>query len=427
MTMRLPFCIVAILLLFGGLHAAEPSWPVFHGPKGDNISPDTGLLKSWPEGGPKLLWKADKIGTTEYPGYSSVVIGDGCVFTTGNVKMGSGDKPANDFVYCLDLKTGKELWKYDNGPGWTGHYPGDRSTPTLDGDRLYALSADGMLTCLKAKSGEKIWACNVRKEYDAALPKWAYAESVVVDGDKVVCWPGGKKASVVAFNKLDGMVIWETPGSDELAGYGTMLIFEMGGRRIYVSTTQHGFLFVDAKTGENLLFYEHKTQYDINATIPYFDAKTGKMFLTSGYGTGSELIQLKLADGKLTAEQLWANKKFDNQHGGVIIRDGIIYGAAHHYKGGIWMALKWENGEIAWENKGPGQGCCSFADGLIYAMGEKEGIVALIKPNAEKYEEISRFTLPEGVGMYWAHPVICGGKLFLRHGDVVYCYDITAQ
>jgi len=410
---------VCVLPLF----AAGPSWPMFHGATGDNFSPETGLLTVWPEDGPKLLWKTDGIGNTEFPGYSTVVVGDGRVYTTGNVKVGEDDKPANAFVFCLDEKTGEILWKYDNGPGWTGHYPGDRSTPTLDGDCLYAVSAMGRLVCLDARTGDEIWACQLLEVYEAKLSTWAHAESVVIDGDKVIAWPGGKKASVVALDKKTGKTIWETPGSDDVAGYATALIFEMDGRRMYANMNQKGLLIVDAQTGEKLLFHEHVTKFDINATIPYyFD---GKMLITSGYGTGSELLQLKLADGKLVAERIWENKKFDNQHGGIIILDGTVYGAAHNYKQGIWIAMRLSDGEILWEDRGVGQGCCSFADGMLYCMGEKSGTVGLVKPSPEKYEEISRFTLPEGAGMAWAHPVICGKKLFLRRDNVVYCFDIA--
>ena len=420
-----PFLVFTVSLLFCAsfLNGGEPSWSMFHGSKGDNISSETSLLKVWPEAGPKLLWKRDGIGDTEFPGYSTVVVGNGRAFVTGNVKVDESDKTANAFVFCLDVKTGEILWKYDNGSGWTGHYPGDRSTPTLDGDRLYALSAMGRLACLNATTGKEIWGRDLREEYGARIPTWAYAESVLIDGDKLVCWPGAKNAAALALDKTTGKTIWETPGSDDVAGYATTLAFEMAGRRMHANMNQKGMLVVDAKTGEKLLFHEHITKYDINATIPYyFD---GKMLITSGYATGSELLQLKFTDGKLTATQLWANKKFDNQHGGIIVLDGVVYGAAHHYKQGIWLAMRLSDGEILWENRGVGQGCCSCADGMLYCMAEKDGTVGLVKPTPEGYEEISRFTLPESAGMAWAHPVIHEKKLFLRYGNVVYCFDVA--
>ncbi len=422
------FCLA--ILLIPALNAAEqassPSWPVFHGPKGDNISTDTGLLKSWPEGGPKLLWKTETLGNTEFPGYSGVTVADGMLFTTGNAKTdGQTDKDAHSYVFALDAATGKQLWQYDNGPAWTGHYPGDRSTPTVDGDRVYALSAMGRLACLEAKTGKEIWAKDVVKDYEVKLPTWAYAESPVVDGDKVVVWPGGKKAAAVAFNKLTGEEIWATPGVDELGNYATMAIFEQDGLRMYGNMTQKGFLIVNAKTGEQLAYHAHPTKHDINATMPFYS--DGKILLSSGYATtGTVLLKLTVADGKVALEQLWQEKKLDNQHGGLIVVDGCIYGSSHHYKGGIWLCLKWEDGSIAWEERGVRQGSVSYADGMLYCMSEKDGTVALVKATPEKYEEVSRFVLPEeGAGLYWAHPVICGGKLYLRHSQFLYCYDVA--
>ncbi len=303
----------------GSLLAAEPAWPAFHGPKADNISTDTGLLKTWPEGGPKLLWRAEDIGNTEFPGYSGVVIADGRVFTTGNVKVDGDEKDekkAHSFLFALDFKTGKELWRYDNGPGWTDgpKFPGDRNTPTIDGNRVYAFSALGMLACVEAESGKEIWKRNLREEADATLPNWAYAESPVVDGDLIVCWPGGKKASVMALNKRTGEVVWTTPSIDEVAGYATMIAFEQDGLRIYANMTQRGFLAVNAKNGEKLFYHKHPAKYDINATMPYyFD---GKILLSSGYGTtGTVLLKLTVDGENASVEQIWHQKKLDNQHG----------------------------------------------------------------------------------------------------------------
>lgn len=415
-------CCVAVLSV---QNLAVADWPVFHGPKGDNFSAETGLLKSWPENGPKLLWTASGIGNTEFPGYSGVVIANEIAYTTGNVKQGDDDKKANSCVFALDAKTGKKLWQYDNGPGWTGHYPGDRSTPTVDGDRVYAFSARGMLVCLEAKSGKEIWKRDLFKEYDANLPVWAYAESVVVDGDKLICWPGGKKASAVALDKKTGREIWTSPGSSMVAGYATTLIFEHEGIRIYANTNQFGFLAIRADNGERLFFYEHKTSYDINATMLYY--QDGKILISSGYGSGTELLKLTIKDGKASVEQIWQEKKLDNQHGGLIVLDGYIYGSSHHYKRGVWLCLKWDDGSVAWENRGVGQGCISYADGMLYCMGEAEdGKLALVKATPEKYEEICRFNLPEeGAGKFWAHPVVCNKKLYVRHAASVYCYDIA--
>ncbi|MDR0869851.1 MAG: PQQ-like beta-propeller repeat protein [Planctomycetaceae bacterium] len=421
--------VFTFLFLFSSsvVFAAGPEWNVFHGPKGDNISPDTGLLRQWGEGTPKLLWKNDKIGDTEFPGYSGAVFADGKIFTSGNVKQDGEEKKAHEFIYALDLN-GKELWKYDNGPGWTGHYPGDHSTPTFDGGKVYAFSPQGQLVCLDANTGKEIWKRQVKEEADAKLPNWGYAESPVVDGEKVIVCPGGKKVAVYAVDKLTGKTIWETPGNGDLAGYATVKVVEQDGLKIYFTMNQNKLLGIRAKDGKKLIEYDHPTQYDINATMPYY--KDGKVLITAGYGdqgTGAKLLKLTVKGDEASVEQIWHEKKLDNQHGGIIVWDGYIYGAAHKYKGGAWLCLKFDDGAIQWEDRKVGQGSIAFADGRLYLYAEKDGTVALVKPNPEKFEEVSRFQLPEGPGMYWAHPVICGKKLYLRHATVLYCFDIAAK
>ena len=402
--------------------AAEPSWPVFHGPKGDNMSTETGLLTSWPEGGPKLLWKTDKLGSG-LAGYAGVAIADGKIYTSGNVE--EGDETFS-MVFCLDAKDGKIVWTYKNGPAWTDGrmHPGTRSTPTIDGDYVYDETPVGQIACLDKNTGKMIWTKNILADFEAKNITWALSESVVIDGDNLICTPGGEKASVVALNKKTGAVVWTTPGTDQLTNYATVQIFEFEGRRIIAAMNQKGGLCVDAKTGKLLFLFPHETRFDINATIPrYFD---GHLFITSGYGTGSQLLKLSKDGDGVKYEQVWENKAFDNQHHGVVIIDGHVYGSTHNYKGGIWLCVRLSDGEIVWEDRGVTKGSCTFAEGLIYGMNEKDGTVGIFKATPEKYEEISRFQLPEeGEGPFWAHPVVCGKRLYLRHAQFLYCYDIA--
>ena len=420
-------CLVA-LLFYQTVIVAEPSWTVFHGLNRDNVSSETGLLKSWKEEGPSLLWKNDTIGNTEFPGYSSVTVSEGRVFTSGNVKTGDSDQVANAYVFALNEKTGKEIWRYDNGTAWTdkGKFPGERSSPTIDGNRIYAFSAVGRLACIEAATGKEIWARNLREEYAAELPVWAYAESPVIDGNKIVCWISGEKAAVVALDKMTGKTLWTTPSTGQRGNYSSMTLFDHGGQRIYVNMNQAGVLAVNGETGKQLFAIPYKTEWDVMATIPYFF--DGKLFVISGYGTGSKLFKLNVNGTTITPEEIWAESKFDNMHGGIVIKDGYAYGASHHYKRQRnWMCVKLEDGSIVWENPGVGMGSVTYADGMLYCMSEKEGIVALVKATPKQYEETGRFTLPEGVGMYWAHPVVCNKKLYLRHGTVLYCYDIAEK
>ena len=430
-----------VLLSCSTALAAEPSWTVFHGPNRDNVSPETGLLKSWEDGGPPLLWKVNTIGNTEFPGYAGVTVAEGRVFTAGNVKTGDSDQEAMSTVFALDEKTGKELWRYANGPAWVekGFFPGERGTPTIDGNRVYAYSSVGRIACLEAGTGKEIWAKDLRAEYDVKnLPVWAYAESPFIDDNKVVLWPSGEKAAVVALDKLTGKQIWTTPSTGQRGNYASMTAFDYADNRYYVSMNQSGVLAVGAKTGNQIFAVPHKTEWDVMATTPYvFD---DKLFITSGYGTGAKLFRIGAqvglsapgAETPLAVDEVWAEPKFDNMHGGVVFKDGYAYTATHHYrKGRNWMCIKLDDGSTMWENPGVGMGAVTCADGMLYCTSEKEPFeVALVKAIPGKYEETGRFELPAaeeggGVGLFWAHPVVCNKKLYLRHGTILYCYDIA--
>ena len=418
-----------VLLLCSTAIAAVPSWTLFHGLNRDNVSLETGLLKAWSEEGPTLLWTNDAIGDTEFPGYATVNVADGRIFTSGNIKTGENDQVAVAQVFALDEKTGKKLWHYDNGPAWTdkGRFPGERGTPTIDDNRVYAYSAVGRLACLEAATGKEIWAKDLRTEYEARLPEWAYAESPYIDGNKVIIWVGGEKAAVAALDKMTGNPIWTTPPTGQRGNYASMIAFNFGGQRVYVSMNQAGILAVNGDTGKKLFDIPHKTEWDVMATTPYFFGGD-KLFFTSGYGTGARMHKLIAEGAEIKTEQVWENKSFDNMHGGVVIKDGYVYSATHYYKRQRnWMCIKLEDGSVAWENPGVGMGCITCADGMLYCMAEKDGTVALVKASPEGYEETGRFTLPEGMGLYWAHPVVCNKKLYLRHGKTLYCFDVAEK
>ena len=420
-------CFVLALLLFCPCAVAEHSWPLFNGPNRDNRSDETGLLKSWPLDGPKLLWKVDTIGNTEFPGYSSVTVDKGRLFTAGNVRVEADDQTYS-YVFALDADTGTELWRYRNGPGWTDvrHFPGERSTPTIDGDRVYAYSAMGRIACLETATGKEIWAKDLRADYEVTLPTWAFAESPYIDGDKVILWVGGEKSSVVALNKMTGEPIWTTPPTGQRGNYASMTAFDFAGQRVYVSMNQAGVLAVNGDTGKKLFDVPHKTDWDVMATAPYFF--DGKLFITSGYGTGAKMYRLDAQGETITPVLVWENAEFDNQHGGVVFKDGFAYTATHfHKRQRNWSCINIETGEVVWEAPGVGMGALKCADGMLFCVSERDATVALVRVTPEEYEELGRFELPEGVGTFWAHPVVCNKKLYLRHGTVLYCYDIAAR
>jgi outer membrane protein assembly factor BamB len=406
-----------ILLSAPALFAAE--WTMFHGSDGENRSPDTGLLPSWSEGGPKLLWTAKDIGKG-LSGYSTVTIQKDRLFT-------SGSSDGRSIVYCFDLN-GTKLWEYDNGPVWTKSYPGTRSTPTVDGEFVYDFSSTGQLVCLTVDKGDKVWTRNMLTDFEGENIIWALAESIRIDGDRLYCSPGGKKASFVALNKRTGDIIWTTPSLGEKTSYGCPIIIEQNGLRMIITTYAKGMFGVNAANGELLFTFRHEQRFDINCTRPIYHA--GHILLVntiSQNGAGAVMLKLSVAEGKVSCnEEVWRNRNFDNLHDGVMLLDGFLYGISYEYKNGLFMCVDWKTGETRYESKSLGKGSSlTWAEGLIYLFRDN-GEMLLVRPNPEKYDVISQFSLPEGgEGPTWAHPVIFGKRLYLRHGTFLYCYDIA--
>jgi len=317
---------------------ANASWTRFHGPAGDNISTDTGLLTEWPADGPRLVWAVDGIGD----GFSSVSIADGLIFTDGNIDDATT-------ITAMDLN-GQIRWQAQNGPAWDGGHAGTRGTPTIDGNRLYHESPVGDVVCLDAAAGDEVWSLNILSEYDAKNIQWALAESLLVDGDHVICCPFGSKASVVALDKQSGETVWSAPPVSGAAGYASPVIAEHEGRRMILTMNANALVGVDADSGSLLFEHEHATQYDVNATMPIFH--DGQVFITSGYGSGSELLSIGVKGERVTVESVWKSSELDNQHGGVILSEGHIYGSSHR---GQWLCLDWKTGQVKYKEKGIGR------------------------------------------------------------------------
>ncbi len=412
--MKLRSGLVLLALIVSVAAAADAAdWPVFHGPDGSNKSPDTGLLKEWPEGGPQLIWQTDGLGE----GYASVSVARGMVYTSGN-------KDDRTIITALDMD-GKVAWQAANGEAWTKDVPGTRGTPSLDGDRLYHESPTGNVIAMNAKTGKEIWSLDILKEFEGENIQWALSESLILDGDRLICCPFGKKASIVALDKTTGKVVWAAESTDDKAGYGTPALVEHGGIRMVLTMNQRAIVGVNADTGKLLFRFPHETKYDVNALLPIFHQ--GQVFVSSGYGAGSRMIKLTVKGKSVSAEQVWENKELDNHHGGVILHEGYLYGTNFR---GQWMCLDWKTGKVQWTEKGIGKGSVTFADGLLYGFNERENdrTVGLIKPSPEGYEQLSAFQIPEGgKGNSWAHPVVIGGRLYLRHGDLLFVYNVKAE
>ncbi len=390
-----------------------PFWPRFHGPRADNISADTGLMRSWPESGPPAAWTANGIGE----GYAGVTTADGLIYTAGNL----GDYTVVTALY-LD---GRIRWQKENGPAWSHSHEGTRGTPTIDGDRLYHESPLGQVACFEARSGEMLWSRNILDEFGGENLQWALAESVLIDGDHVICCPGGDGASMVALDKQTGETVWKAEGIGQPAGYASPTMVEHQGLRMILTMTAKALIGVNADTGELLFRHPHTTEYDVNVLMPIFH--DGHVLISSGYGSGSQMLKIDVAGRQATVTGVWQSGELDNQHGGVVLVDGYLYGAAHNRHGGGWICLDFFSGQMQYAEQGVGKGSLTYAEGMLYVLSEK-GTAGLVEATPDGHQVISQFKIPTaGDGPSWAHPVVCGGRLYIRHGDVLYAYDVMTH
>jgi len=408
-------CGALVLVLVANGSAATGDWPEFLGPKRDGISPETGLLREWPAGGPPLTWKATGLGD----GYSDVAV-------VGNRIFSAGDKGDASFVVALNRADGSPVWTArlgKAGPVGDPKFEGPRSTPTVDGDRVFALSQWGELVCLNATDGKEVWRKDLVKDFSGTLPDWGYAESPLVDGDNLMVTPGGQKGAVVALNKKTGAVVWQSKEFTDAAHYSSLVPAEYGGVRQYVQLTPASVAGVAAADGKLLWRAPRKGNVAVIAT-PIFDE--GFAYATSGYGAGCNLFKVTGATGQFTTERVYANKVMANHHGGVIKLGDYVYGFSES-KG--WTCQNFKTGEAKWQQNGIGKGSIAYADGRFYLRKEDgAGTVALIEASPEGYKELGRFDQPRRSGKNsWPYPVIAGGKLYLRDQDTLLCYDIKAK
>jgi outer membrane protein assembly factor BamB len=389
-------------------------WPQFHGPNRDNISTEKRLLKKWPVNGPALIWTTRGLGH----GFSSISIANGMIYTAGSIGK-------HTVVIALNLD-GKILWQVKNGKSWIGAHPGSRSTPTIDGDRLYHQNPHGSIVCLDAKTSDIIWQFNIIKKFNSKIPRWALAESLLVDGNHLISCPGGPQTSVVALDKTNGSVVWKAPGTGELAGYASPALFEYKGLRIITTLTSKSFIGVNADTGELLWRIKHETYYDENIMKPIFH--DGEVFISTVVA-GSVKWKVNVKDGKASLEEIWRTQQLDNHHGGVILVNENLYGSgtvrnsSHQSIGQLLVCLDFKTGRIKYMDK-CAKVSLTYADGMLYALSI-DGVMGLVEPTVNGHRLVSHFKIPKGgKGKSWAHPVVCGGRLYIRHSEYLYAYRL---
>lgn len=410
-----------IHLLFLALVAANLSaadWPQWRGPKRDGVSKETGLLKSWPPEGPKLLWQVKDLGG----GYSTPSVAGGRVYVMSNTGL------EDEFVKALDVRDGSQIWSTRVGkvgePDQQPNYPAARSTPTVDGTGVYALGSDGDLVCLETATGKLRWQMSLRADFGGKPGTWAYAESPLVDGDVVVCTPGGAEATIVALNKNTGKVVWKcaVPGGAK-AGYSSIVVADAGGVRQYVAYTGGGLFGVEAKTGKFLWRYDKTTgPVGMSALTPV--VSEGLVYSATDR-LGGAAVRV-VADGDaVKSEEVYRGMKLPSALGGAVLVGDFLYGSS----GQTLVCAEFKTGQVKWSERVAAPGALCYADGRLYFHGEN-GTIILIEATQEAYREHGRVTPPNPpapanqMEKAWPHPVIADGRLFVRNKESLWCYDI---
>ena len=400
------------------LEARAAEWPQWRGPQRNGISAETGLLAEWPKEGPKLVWQVKDIDS----GYSTPsVVGD-------RLYLLSNQGLDNEFVQALDAKGGKRIWSQRIGkvgnPDQQPNYPAARSTPTVDGEQLLAFGSDGDLACLERATGKVRWHANVRKDYGGQPGIWAYSESPLVDGEAVICTPGGPDATMLALNKNTGELIWKCAvAGGEQAAYTSALVIEVGGVRQYVQMLQKGLVGVEAKTGKLLWRYD-RTAKGSPAVIPT-PVVDGDFIYSAAGRSGGGGVRLKVNGGTFETEQLYFSPKLPTSVGGVLKVGEYLYGTS----AGALLCLEFKTGNVKWDDRSIGAAALCYADGRLYLHGEN-GEVALLEATPEAYREKGRFKPVDqpdrGSSKAWAYPIIADGRLYIRDLGTLWCYDVKA-
>ncbi len=420
----LPALVVAAACAWGTAAAAD-DWPQWQGPDRNAMSGERGLLQEWTPDGPPLAWKVEGLGG----GQSTPSVADGRIF-------GMSNRGEDEVVWALSESDGSPLWTTRLGPVFEQEWPqgkeGPGATPTVDGERLYAMGLAGNVACLQAGDGKVVWQRSLQDDFGAPVPTWSFRESPLVDDDKVIVTPGAEGATLVALDKLTGETLWksEVPG-DPQAAYSSPIAVDFDGQRQYVQLTAKAVVGVAASDGAFLWRYDAPANsHGINISTPIHHK--GQVFAASAYGTGGGLVRLvRDADGGVRAEEVYFTNKMQNHHGGMILFEGTLYGANGGNSGGYLVALDFETGDLRWDQRADGRlapkGSVAFADGRLYYRTE-EGEMLLVEPSPEAYLERGRLGQPDRSDKpAWAHPVIANGRLYLRDQDVLLAYDIRTR
>jgi outer membrane protein assembly factor BamB len=415
MRVRLLFtCACALVLTSLAVTAASvkpaADWPQWRGPERTGISRETGLLKAWPAAGPSTSWTISTLGQ----GYGSLAV-------VGDRLYVQGSSDTASLVFCLNRADGRTIWRAALGPkGNEGRGNGPRGTPTVDGDRVYALTENGDLACLRARDGSPVWRRNILKEFGGRNLTWLISESPLVDGNRLIVSPGGPGAGIVALDKMSGQTVWQTKDLSDAAGYASTQVADVGGVRTIFGFTSRAAVGVRASDGKLMWSYTPVANRTANITTPVVSGD--RVFYTSAYGTGCALLQLKPGGGEVKAEEVYFSKEMQNHHGGVVLVNGYIYGFSNN----ILTCLEMGSGKVMWRDRSVGKGSVAYADGNLYLLGENN-VVGLAEATPQGYREKGRFSISDQGFPSWAHPVISNGRLYIRNQGTLAVYDVRGD
>jgi len=406
-----PLAVAGLIVSVIALNAqSSVDWPQWRGPDRNGISKETGLLSQWPRSGPPVAWSAAMLGA----GYGSIAVQGDRVYVQGM-------RNRQSVVSTLNRADGKLVWVRILGPaGDNDRGPGPRSTPTIDGDRVYVLSETGDLACLRVADGSVIWQRNILKEFRGDNPYWLLSESPLIDGNNVIVTPGGRGAGVVALDKMSGKTVWASKELSDGAGYSSPIIADVGGVRTIMTFTADAGVGVRASDGK--LMWRNTTAANGTANIATPVYSDGKVFFTSSYGAGAALLGLRAAGNEVRAQEIYSTRDMKNHHGGVVLVNGYIYG----FNDSILTCLEFASGKMVWRDRSVGKGAVTYADGHLYILSE-DNIVGLVEATPAGYREKGRFTIADQGLPSWAHPVVSGGRLYIRNQGTLTGYDVRAR
>lgn len=387
---------------------ALDDWPQWRGPKRDGVSAETGLLKDWPKGGPAVLWRATGAGD----GYSSFAVVNGRLYTLGA-------RGGTEYVMAFDAATGRKVWEVAHGQRFRNDRgDGPRATPTIDGDRLYAFGASGDLSAMELATGKVLWSINVLRQFGGSNPQWGLSESPLVLSDRILVNAGGRGASIVALRKTDGSVIWKSQNDE--AAYSSAVLHESAGAREAIFFTATRALGVDVQTGKLLWSYSQVANGTANVATPV--VRGNRVFLSSNYGTGAALLELTPSASGVSARQVYFTREMMNHHASSVLVGDYLYG----FSNSILTAMNFDTGQVAWRDRSVGKGSVIYADQRLYLFSE-DGVAGLAEATPAGYREHGRFEISTGNLPTWAHPVVSGGRLFIRDQDRIVAYSVGAK